>query len=463
MNCESTLPNSTYFHTLHEYLLQCTLQLLPITMHYIIWLIVLFLTNSVMTEDCTDEKYNAYKLMSVIMNITKDDVRYVSENGSNVGDCSDSENPCETLSYASSVNGSRFNITSLKIKIYPGEYNLVNQSIFFHESRNIVLEGSETSNTVIQCGNTPPPTNTCFFENIAFYNCVNIWIKNITFDGCGPDPSAHFIFNSTNIILENNVYQNNTAPAVIAYLSSPVYILNSHFKNNVVGNVSNQLCLTSSEGLFYRDNVTSTGGISVFGENHTQGVLVLDSHFDNNFARSNNESNFVPSQLKRFGHGGGLSVRLVNSSDGFVCVLNSSFNNNTAEVEGGAITFTVADSHNNNITLSNVTFNKNHCFIDKCTGGAVNVDLFALTKQNRINFFKCNFSNNSAAPGSGGAISIAASDKGFSENGSDAYPLVTIDSCNFKGNEAKFEGTAVGLFFLGRVNQAGFRILMNDW
>lgn len=425
---------------------------------------MLFLINAVMTENCTDELFNAYDLMSEInMSISEDDVRYVSENGSDIGDCSDSENPCKTLSYTSITNGSGFNITSLKIKIYPGEYNLAEQFISFHESRNIVLEGTGSSGTIIRCGNTPPPTDTCFFENIAFYNSANIWIKNITFDGCGPDPSAHFIFNSTNIILENNVYQNNTATAVIAYLSSPLYILNSHFKDNIIGIVSDISCLTSSEGLFYRDNVTSTGGISIFGENHTQGVLVFDCHFDNNSGRRNYENNSVPSQLKRFGHGGGLSVRLVNSNDGFVCVVNSSFNNNTAEVEGGAITFTIADSDNNSITLFNVTFRENYCFINKSTGGAVNVDLFASTKQNRINFLECDFSNNSAALGSGGAISIASSDKGFSENGSDAYALVTIDSCNFRHNVAKFEGTAVGLFFLGRVNQAGFRILMKDW
>ena len=434
-------------------------------MHYTIWFIVLFLINAVMPENCTDELFNAYDLMSEInMSILSEgDVRYVSENGSDIGDCSDSDNPCKTLLYASSAGDwSTFNITSLKIKIYPGEYNLVDQFVSFHESRNIMLEGTESSNTIIRCGNTPPPANTCIFENVAFYNSANIWIKNITFDGCGPDPSAHFIFNSTNIILENNVYQNNTAPAVIAYLSSPLYILNSHFKDNIVGNVSNVSCLTSS-GLFYRDNVTSAGGISIFGENHTQEVLLFDCYFGNNFGRRNNESNSVPSQLKQFGHGGGLSVRLVNSDDGYVCVVNSSFNNNAAEVEGGAIIFTIADSDNNNITLSKVTFHKNYCCTEKCTGGAVNVDLFAPAKQNRINFFECDFSHNNATLGSGGAISIAGSDKGFSDNGSDAYALVTIDSCNFKHNTAKFEGTAVGLFFLGRVNQAGFRIRMKDW
>ena len=436
-------------------------------MHCIVWLIGLFLASAVVSENCSDEMLNAETVMSEInLSISEEDIRYVSsDNGADTGNCSDDEMPCKTLLYASTIDGPKFSNSSLKIKIYPGEYELSNHSIHFYESKNIVIEGSGTNNTIIRCGNAPLPTTTCFFENFAFFNSTNIWIRNITFDGCGPYPSAHYFFNSTNIILENNVYQRNSATAVIFYLSSPVYILSSHFKDNAVSNVSNEFCLTAFNGLFYRDNVTSTGGISIFNENYTQNVLVVDSHFDNNIARNNSkdDDNLIPSQLKRFGHGGGLSVRLVNSNNGSVCVMNSTFTNNIAEVEGGAITITIADSNCNNITLSDLTLNRNRCFIDKCTGGAVNIDLFAPAQQNKIIIVGCEFSYNSAAPGSGGAVSIAASDKGFSEGGSDAYALVTIDSCNFKYNKAKFEGTAVGLFFLGRVNQAGFRILMKDW
>lgn len=423
------------------------------------------MSGAVISEECTDKISIVNDLMSEInMNIGAHDVRYVSENGSDVGDCADSKNPCKTLMYASSLNESEgFNITSLKIKVYPGEYNLNNQSVSFYESNNIVLEGSGVENTIVRCGNTTPPNGTCIFENLAFYNSANIWIRNITFDGCGPYPSAHFIYRSSHVILENNVYQNGTTSAVIAYLSSPVYVVNSQFKDNVVHHVINEECLTSSNALFFHDNVTSTGGISVFSEGQAQEILIFDSQFHNNFARNNTDDNSIPSHLKRFGHGGALSLRLVNSSDGLICVANSSFNYNTAEAGGGAISLTAVDSSNNNITFSNVTFDNNHCLLDKCIGGAISVDLFVVSKQNRINFFRCNFSNNSALLGSGGAISIASSDKGFQEDGSDAYKLVTMDACSFKGNIAKFEGTAVGLFFLGRVNQAGFRILMKDW
>lgn len=433
-------------------------------MYYSLCLIMLCLTNAVISEECTDEISAAHSLISQInASISTGDVRYVSKNGSDVGDCTDENNPCKTLLFACFLNGSNSNITSLKIKIYPGEYDLTDQIIYFNESSNIVLEGSGVRNTIIRCGNTTPPDGACIFENLAFYNSINIWIRNITFDRCGPKPSPHFLYKSSGIILENNVYQYGTAPAVIAYLSSPLYVINSDFKDNVVGNVLNELCLTSSNGLFFRDNVTSTGGVSVFSENHTQGILVLNCHFDNNIARNNTEDDSIPSQLKRFGRGGGLSVRLVNSSNGFVCVVNSSFNNNTVEVGGGAVSFTIAESDNNNITFSDVTFDNNVCSIEKCTGGAVKGELFSPVKQNRVIFFMCNFSNNSATSGSGGAISVASSDKGFSDNGTDAYELVTIDSCIFKRNLAKFEGTAVGLFSLGRVNQAGFRILMKDW
>ena len=434
-------------------------------MHTTIWFILLLLTDVTVSVQYTDVVSTVYDLMSDInAEVMLESIRYVSENGSDMEDCSDRENPCKTLRHAaSSRNESNSNISSLWIKIFPGEYDLNDNGVYFYESHNIVLEGAGIENTIIRCGNITPPNDTCIFENFAFYNSSNIWIRNITFDGCGPYPSAHFIYNCSNIILENNVYQYSTAPAVIAYLTSPVYVINSDFKDNIVNSVSNKKCLTSSDGLFFRDNVTSTGGISVYNENQTQGVLILNCHFDNNIARNNTEIDSIPNQLKRFGRGGGLSVRFVNSNDGFVYVVNSTFSNNMAEVGGGAVSLTIAESNGNNITFLNVTFDKNGCFIDKCTGGAVKADLFAPAKQNRVNFFTCNFSNNSAAPGSGGAVSIASSDKGFNEAGTDAYKIVTMDSCNFKGNVAKFEGTAVGFFSLGRVNQAGFRILLKNW
>lgn len=429
-------------------------------MYHTLWLIILFLTNTVISEECTNEILACNDLMTEI-NSSIVNTRYVGKNGSDEGDCSVRENPCKTLKYASFLNQSRSSISFLKIKINPGEYSLFN---YFYDSNNIVLEGSEDRKTTIRCGNATPSNDTCFFENFAFYNCFNIWIKNIVFDSCGPYSSAHFMFNSSNIILENNVYQHGTTTAVIVYLTSPIYVVNSVFINNVVHTISNEKCLSRSNGVFYRDNATSTGGISVFSKNRTQGILISNSQFDSNFARNNTEDSSIPSQLKQFGHGGGLSLRLVNSSSGFVCIINSSFIKNTAEVGGGAISFIIADNSSyNTITFLNVTFNKNVCFIDKCIGGGLQVDLFAPAKHNRIILSKCNFSNNIATLGSGGAVSIASSDKGFSEDGSDAYDLVTIDYCIFKGNVAKFEGTAVGLFSLGRVNQAGFRISMKDW
>ena len=203
------------------------------------------------------------------------------KNGNDMEDCSDRENPCKTLRHAaSSRNESNSIISSLWIKIFPGEYDLNDNGVVFLMNHTIlywkVLESKTQS---LGDGNTTPPNDTCIFENFAFYNSSNIWIRNITFDGCGPYPSAHFIYNCSNIILENNVYQYSTAPAVIAYLTSPVYVINSDFKDNIVNSVSNKECLTSSNGIFFRDNVTSTGGISVYNENQTQGILILNCHF----------------------------------------------------------------------------------------------------------------------------------------------------------------------------------------
>ena len=424
-------------------------------------LLILFLLNGVVPQECDEEITEMYELMSHIdASITT--IRYVDNiNGADTGDCLKSSMPCKTINYTLHITEPDGNISlsNSKIKIASGNYTLGIKRL--RNVSNVILEGSE--NTRITCGKSIPADGSCIFENIAIYFSTNIIIRNITFYGCGKDPSPHFISESSNIILENNVYVHNTATAVIAYLTDSIYIINSNFYNNIIGDATADECLTSSEGLFFRDNVTSAGGVSVFSSNHTQKIIVLNSHFNSNEARNNSQNNSVPAQLKEFGHGGGLSVRLVNSSGGYICLLNSSFRNNRAEVGGGAISFTLAESHNNTITFSRVSFEGNDCFFRKCIGGAISIDLFSPAQQNRIKFSFCDFTSNSATLGSGGAISVASADKGFIDDGSDEYKLLELISFNFSKNVARFEGTAVGLFSLGHVNQAGFRTRMHSW
>ncbi|XP_065897690.1 uncharacterized protein [Dysidea avara] len=427
----------------------------------VLLLVTPLVIGGVASQECSEEIAEMYNLMTQIdSNITT--TRYVDiKNGMDTGDCSDFNAPCKSINYTLLVNesdGIIENLNNLKVKIAPGNYTLQRERMV--NSRNVILEGSE--NTRITCGMNIPTDGSCIFENIAIFNSTNIIIRDITFYGCGRDPSPHFISESYNIILENNIYVDNTAPAVIAYLTDSIYVINSTFSDNIIGDATADECLSSSEGLFFRDNVTSAGGVSVFSHNHTQKIVIFNSHFDSNHARNNSQKNSVPPQLKEFGHGGGLSVRLVNSSGGYICVVNSSFSNNRAEVGGGAISFTLAESHNNNITFSRVSFENNDCFFEKCIGGGISIDLFSPAKQNRIKFSSCDFMNNSATRGSGGAISLASADKGFSDDGSDEYKLLELLSCKFLYNVAHFEGTAVGLFSLGHVNQAGFRTLVRN-
>ena len=425
-------------------------------------LFVSVLIGGVTAQACNEEIADMYELMDQIdSSITS--IRYVDhKNGMDTTECLYSNTSCKSINYALRANesdGGATNLNNLKVKIAPGNYTLQRERLV--NSNNVVLEGSE--NTRITCGKNIPTDGSCIFENIVIRSSSNIIIRNFTFYGCGHDPSPHFISKSYNIILENNIYVDNTATAVIVHLTNSIYIINSKFSNNIIGNATADECLASSEGLFFRDNVTSAGGVSVFSFNHTQKIVILDSHFDNNHARNNSQNNSVPPQLKKFGHGGGLSVRLVNSSGGYICVVNSTFSNNRAEVGGGAISFTLAESHNNNITFSGVLLEGNDCFFEKCIGGAISIDLFSPAQQNRVRLYSCDFINNSATFGSGGAISLASADKGFSDNGSDEYKLLELLFCNFLYNVAHFEGTAVGLFSLGHVNQAGFRTLMHNW
>jgi len=134
---------------------------------------------------------------------------------------------------------------------------------------------------------------------------------------------------------------------------------------------------------------------------------------------------------------------------------------NKAEVGGGAISITLAESDNNDVTFSRVIFENNMCCYEKRIGGAITIDLFDRVQQNRFRFSYCDFVNNSAA--NGGAIGVASVDNGFSNDGCDEYKLLELSSCNFSNNVAHFEGTAVGLFSLGHVNYSGFRTLIQNW
>lgn len=431
------------------------------TITIVLLLIMCCLFDETTSWECREEIAGVYDLMSQIDSSITTTVYVDGKNGNNTESCLDADSPCKTTQYAllkNDLNNNR-SFNNLKVIIKPGVYLL--EAEYFYHSTNIILEGCR--DTMITCGNNISIDGSCLYENFAFYYSTNIVIRNFTFLGCGPDPSAHYIVESSNVILDSNLYINNTAPAVIAYLTNSIYVINSNFSYNIIGNASSYQCLDSSEALYFRDNVTSAGGVSVFSQNHTQKVVILNSHFDNNHARNNIEINSVPPQLKRFGHGGGLSIRLVNSDGGFICVVNSSFGNNKAEVGGGAISITLAESDNNNVTFSRVIFENNICFYEKCIGGAITIDLFDRVQQNRFRFSYCDFINNSAANGSGGAISVASVDKGFSNDGSDEYKLLELSSCNFSNNVAHFEGTAVGLFSLGHVNDAGFRTLIQNW
>ena len=79
-----------------------------------------------------------------------------------------------------------------------------------------------------------------------------------------------------------------------------------------------------------------------------------------------------PVLLKSNGHGGAISLRLVNSNGSQVTIEDCIFKNNIAKVDGGAIYLSLSDySGNNVLTFRNNIFLGNK--VEIASGGAISI------------------------------------------------------------------------------------------
>ena len=206
------------------------------------------------------------------------------------------------------------------------------------------------------------------------------------------------------------------------------------------------------------DSITLAGGFTYFSRNTSVNIEIETCTFANNSAGPNDVNNTRPVLLKANGHGGGVLIRLAQVKEANIVISNSIFSDNEAEVDGGAIYFSLSEEFSSSqITLRNNDFINNRVSVS--AGGAVSLNLFRDTFNNSFEMQDCVFSNNSA--NAGGAFGIALYDTGLD---SIQYPdSALLERCNFVGNQASNEGTAVGLFALVHVDEVGFPVTFIDW
>lgn len=210
---------------------------------------------------------------------------------------------------------------------------------------------------------------------------------------------------------------------------------------------------------FFLDNRTTSGGISLYVKDMPTNILIEGGSFVDNSARPDLDVGLVR-RSNRYGQGGALNIRLLNSTSSRVCIRGSTFTGNSAEAHAGALAVSVVGSSSDTkFIVRESSFHNNSCTIEKCTGGAVGIHFFSGTQLNTLLFQDCNFTENQAK--SSGALVLSTSVSAVqNEDRSDILKLI---NCWFVNNAACFEGTALGVFSLTHTNQIGIPVEISDW
>ncbi len=213
-----------------------------------------------------------------------------------------------------------------------------------------------------------------------------------------------------------------------------------------------------ADNTFFIDNRTSGGAISYYSEDSTINVVISGGLFVDNNARPDLDVGLIR-RSNVYGHGGAVSIRLLNSTNSSVCIQESKFLENSAEAHAGALAITVANSSDTNFVIERSLFDRNKCQVQNCTGGAVGIYLFSNTVRNQMLFAHCNFTSNKA--NSSGAVVLSTSVSATVRDGKS--DILKFTECRFENNQAFYEGTALGVFSLTHTNLIGIPVELDDW
>ena len=251
--------------------------------------------------------------------------------------------------------------------------------------------------------------------NLEIYNCefsnnTSIRVSNLVWEefkqGMG---SAICQSIGSNMTLVDSVFRKNNA-----YLSTILLISYLEGDYNIstlfIGNCLLENNTSFSSGVVYLDELGQGEIINTTFKNNNitdhSGVLVLDACvsalLENCLFDSNSAVN-----------GGSIHIKVFEGFPANVSIINTTFSNNRAAQQGGAIY-----SNSGIIDIINSTFENNSC---SGNGGAI------LTKKGLIQIFDSKFINNSAE--NGGALSLNSN--------------VTINNVTFIDNSASVKGGAV--------------------
>lgn len=252
----------------------------------------------------------------------------------------------------------------------------------------------------------------------------------------GANGSTLFAITNSNVVLSSFTFENGvtstvgTGGALTITDHSTVLIKNSAFTNNF----NSDFGFSSQDGLggaiyaensdlyvdhstFGNNTANTSGGaiasITLFGDFATHALVVNDSTFTGNFG-------YLP--------GGALYA----SQTALVAIDNSSFSNNSAHDNGGAVAiFNTSDT----ASISNTTFTGNQSLGGAWGGGALFMD-----SNDSVWISQSTFDNNSSALFGGGVAII------------NTVNSISVDAVHFTGNTSSSSGGALYAFTNGSLS-----------
>ena len=339
---------------------------------------------------------------------------------------------------------------SFTILAHAGDYNATNGNLMnFINFVNVTIK-KHPDNSIpvnILC----PGITVDSFNGIGFENSMDIEIFGINFMSCGVVTSGLFVKNTFNLVIRDSTFHHNTDNGIQLVFGNNFSIINCSFYSNI------GLQPDHISDLITRDVLRIRGvGLGMFFEDQKNiNVTIKDCNFTNNVAykppdyNTTNETRpygFIP-----FGNGGGIYLKLNRVNDSFINILNSSFYNNTAIHQGGAIVMLPVNSANNTLNINGCNFvgNKVLGFLLRNFNITVN-DTNVSTIDSFINEVNINFSVTKLSPdflrtlsfdslimrptgGSGGAIAVSL-------YGSVEHNVLRVSTSRFIENGAILSG-----------------------
>ena len=419
--------------------------------------------GNVVSKDCQSLDSNYLELRRFLSAFSFSKQLYVDPiDGVDDEACLNNSFPCRTLNYAiSGGEGMNVSVTveDIEVILLPGKH-VLSSFLPLENSSMIHIHGLASENTSLSCAKYPNEDLPCNFDNLAFTKSEMIWISELTFTRCGPVPATLYLENVTDVIVENCIFENNPVSPVLIRDCDNTYFVGNKFANNHVqqlrdefGDGRGQSCIGLTRDLFFYSGTATAGGLSISNRRQPLHLLIKDCLFVNNTARPNFESENIPNRLQPLGRGGGLSVHLIGTKDGHVCLMNSKFIDNRAEISGGGAVLTVArEPENCTYSIVNCEFENNRCETERCVGGALHLQTDGYITDWTVEAYNSTFRRNTAGVGAGMVI--------FTTTSQEEYSCV---DCTFESNRAEYEGVAISVYFFGPITGYGSFFTCRDW